>query len=266
MFPSVLGSLALRSNIIPTVQSAFSYAMNLSLHLPPANVITAWLLIALIVSTFIVLPIIIINCIIVLVKSAIHYCNRHLHRSSTSNDDTIICPSTEKVLRSSQAFHGVCNPFVNDEVVPPVQTPPKKKMKKKMKKQSVTTPLLRIAAQSKSDRADKPRPPAPSIAVRPSTPAKTSDDKIEEMKDLLATQAKINVELAKQNVELRALLLDDKIEIEEDLLATQIKKDVELAKQIVEYQFCLIVEFQKINNEFLKQMQSWLQATVRKAD
>ena len=141
-----------------------------------------------------------------------------------------------------------------------MQTPPT--MKKKMKKQSVTTPLLRIAAQSKSDRADKPRPPAPSIAVRPSTPAK------KEMKDLLATQAKINVELAKQNVELRALLLDDKIEIEElkDLSATQIKKDVELAKQIVEYQFCLIVEFQKINNEFLKQMQSWLQATVRKAD
>ena len=253
MFPSVLGSLALRSIIIPAVQSAFSYAMNVSLHLPPANVvITAWSLIGLIVSTFIVLPIIIINNrIIVVVKSAIHYCNRHLHRSSTSNDDTIICPSTEKVLRSSQAV-------VVEEAVLPVQTPPT--MKKKMKKQSVTTPLLRIAAQSKSDRADKPRPPAPSIAVRPSTPAK------KEMKDLLATQAKINVELAKQNVELRALLLDDKIEIEEDLLATQIKKDVELAKQIVEYQFCLIVEFQKINNEFLKQMQSWLQATVRKAD
>ena len=173
MFPSVLGSLALRSIITPAVQSAFSYAMNLSLHLPPANVvITAWSLIGLIVSTFIVLPIIIINCIIVVVKSAIHYCNRHLHRSSTSNDDTIICPSTEKVLRSSQAFHGVCNPFVNDEVVPPVQTPPKKKMKKKMKKQSVTTPLLRIAAQSKSDRADKPRPRQHKTRKQPTTPAK----------------------------------------------------------------------------------------------
>ena len=180
MFPSVLGSLALRSIIIPAVQSAFSYAMNLSLHLPPANVvITAWSLIGLIVSTFIVLPIIIINNrIIVVVKSAIHYCNRHLHRSSTSNDDTIICPSTEKVLRSSQAFHGVCNPPVAydvtpkvvEEVVPPVQTPPKKKKQKKMKKQSVATPVpvrrsARIAAKSTSDRQRKTR-------KQPTTPAK----------------------------------------------------------------------------------------------
>ena len=180
MFPSVLGSLALRSIIIPAVQSAFSYAMNLSLHLPPANVvITAWSLIGLIVSTFIVLPIIIINNrIIVVVKSAIHYCNRHLHRSSTSNDDTIICPSTEKVLRSSQAFHGVCNPpfacdvtpKVAEEVVPPVQTPPKKKKQKKMKKQSVATPVpvrrsARIAAKSTSDRQRKTR-------KQPTTPAK----------------------------------------------------------------------------------------------
>lgn len=180
MFPSVLGSLALRSIIIPAVQSAFSYAMNLSLHLPPANVITAWLLIGLIVSTFILLPIIIIiNRIVVVVKSAIHhYCNRHLHRSSTSNDDTIICPSTEKVLRSSQAFHGVCNPpfacdvtpKVAEEVVPPVQTPPKKKKQKKMKKQSVATPVpvrrsARIAAKSTSDRQRKTR-------KQPTTPAK----------------------------------------------------------------------------------------------
>ena len=187
MFPSVLGSLALRSIIIPAVQSAFSYAMNLSLHLPPANVvITAWSLIGLIVSTFIVLPIIIINNrIIVVVKSAIHYCNRHLHRSSTSNDDTIICPSTEKVLRSSQAFHGVCNPpfacdvtpKVAEEVVPPVQTPPKKKKQKKMKKQSVATPVpvrrsARIAAKSTSDRADKPRPRQHKTRKQPTTPAK----------------------------------------------------------------------------------------------
>ena len=188
MFPSVLGSLALRSIIIPAVQSAFSYsyAMNLSLHLPPANVITAWLLIGLIVSTFILLPIIIINRIIVVVKSAIHYCNRHLHRSSTSNDDTIICPSTEEVLRSSQAFHGVCNPpfaydvtpKVVEVVVPPVQTPPKKMMmKEKMKKQSVTTPMpvrrsARIAAKSTSDRADKPRPRQRKTRKQPTTPAK----------------------------------------------------------------------------------------------
>ena len=188
MFPSVLGSLALRSIITPTVQSAFSYAMNLSLHLPPANVITAWLLIGLIVSTFILLPIIIINCIIVVVKSAIHhYCNRHLHRSSTSNDDTIIiCPSIEEVLRSSQAFHGVCNPpfacdvtpKVVEVVVPPVQTPPKTKMmNKKMKKQSVTTPVpvrrsARIAAKSTSDRADKPRPKQHKTRKQPTTPAK----------------------------------------------------------------------------------------------
>ena len=186
MFPSVLGSLALRSIIIPAVQSAFSYAMNLSLHLPPANVITAWLLMGLIVSTFILLPIIIINRIIVFVKSAIHhYCNRHLHRSSTSNDDTIICPSTEEVLKSSQAFHGVCNPpfaydvtpKVVEEVVPPVQTPPKTKKKKKMKKQSVTTPVpvrrsARIAAKSTSDRADKPRPKQHKTRKQPTTPAK----------------------------------------------------------------------------------------------
>ena len=182
MFPSVLGSLALRSIITPTVQSAFSYAMNLSLHLPPANVITAWLLIGLIVSTFILLPIIIINRIIVVVKSAIHYCNRHLHRSSTSNDDTIICPSTEKVLRSSQAFHGVCNPpfayaVTLKKVVEEVETPPKKQMKKKMKKQSVTTPVpvrrsARIAAKSTSDRADKPRPRQRKTRKQPTTPAK----------------------------------------------------------------------------------------------